>query len=50
MMIGNDLSYLGMQIEWTPNGFQVLMDYYIEQMLKGWPGVIYRVGPGTKDT
>ena len=30
MTIGQELSYLGMQIEWTPAGFQVLMEYYIE--------------------
>ena len=50
MMIGNELSYLGMQIEWTSNGFQVSMEFYIEQMLLGWPGVLLRAGPGTKDT
>ena len=50
MTIGQELSYLGMQIEWTPAGFQVSMEYYIEQMLKDWPGVIFRTGLGTKDT
>jgi hypothetical protein len=50
MTIGQELSYLGMQIEWTPAGFQVSMEYNIEQMLKDWPGVIFRAGPGTKYT
>ena len=31
---------------WLPS----LEEYYIEQMLTDWPGVIFRTGPGTKDT
>jgi hypothetical protein len=50
MTVGRELSYLGMQIEWTAAGFQVSMEFYIEQMLVDWPSVLFRASPGTKDT
>ena len=49
MEIGRELSYLGMQIEWTVGAFEISMDYYLEQLVKDWLNVLYRSGPGAKD-
>ena len=39
-----------MQIEWNAEGFVIGMEHYVDQLVKGWPQVLYRAGPGTKDT
>jgi hypothetical protein len=50
MEISKDLSYLGMQIVWTAQGFEIGMGHYMEQLVKDWPTSVYRTGPGMKDT
>ena len=39
-----------MQKEWKDKGFDISMDYYLEQLLNDWPHVLNRVAPGTKYT
>ena len=39
-----------MQIEWTAGAFEIRMDYYLEQLVKNSPNVVYCAAPGIKDT
>jgi hypothetical protein len=48
--ITKDLSYLGIQIVWTAQGFKIGMSHYMEQLVKDWPTSVYSMGPSTKDT
>ena len=36
MEVEGELSFLGMQIEWKDKGFDISMDYYLEQLLNDW--------------
>ena len=48
--VGMSLSYLGMKIEWSNEGFTLGMNHYIEQLVKDWPTVLFHAATGTKDT
>ncbi len=47
--VGNDLSYLGMQISIQNNGTIVSMSFYVRQLLEGL-AVMVKLSPGTKTT
>ena len=48
MEIGKILSYLGIQIVWMAQGFEIGMSHYMEQLVNDWPTSVYRSGPGMK--